>query len=236
MGSNVDQWTQQLFCALGRLTGTPIDMGQSAAHGAHHPPVLDEQDVMKKECLDLLFMVPGPGSRPAQPEALSDDVVTAATGYGAEATDHCRALALYARAPPQTAAEAAEAAQRSSAALLKALSKLRRVEDILRGCSEFWAGLDRTAQTLSRMREHTQALVGFASRSAALKERFDQRFSEYRDLWARLERLCEQYVADAQTGQQRVQQFLRQVEDAADVFDTAGLLALDLGDSTRSAI
>merc|ERR1712190_479468 len=119
------------------------------------------------------------------------------------------------------ASTADEAIRNSSGALLRALRELKRVDDILQGCSTFWANMDGTVQKLSQMKEHTECLVRFASNSKPLQERFEQRLGEYTSFWASLERLCRQYCIDHQAAATRMYEVIREVADAADVIDTA---------------
>jgi len=123
--------------------------------------------------------------------------------------------------PNQNAKAAAEAMTHSSASLLRALRELKRVDEILHGCSAFWANMDGTVQKLAQMKEHTECLVKFAGNSKPLKERFEQRLSEYTSFWCSLERLCRQYCVDHQASSKRMYEMIREVSDAADVIDTA---------------
>jgi len=115
---------------------------------------------------------------------------------------------------------AADAVTHSSASLLRALRELKRVDEILHGCSAFWANMDGTVQKLAQMKEHTETLVNFAANSKALKQRFDQRLDEYTNFWISLERVCRQYCMDHQAASKRMYEVIREVADAADVFDT----------------
>lgn len=116
---------------------------------------------------------------------------------------------------------AAEAVTHSSASLLRALRELKRVDEILEGCSAFWANMDGTVQKLAQMKEHTERLVNFAANSKPLRDRFEQRLGEYTNFWSSLERLCRQYCLDHQASAKRMYEVIREVSDAADVIDTA---------------
>merc|ERR1719277_2160940 len=109
----------------------------------------------------------------------------------------------------------------SSASLLRALRELKRVDEILEGCSAFWANMDGTVQKLAHMKEHTECLVSFAANSKTLRERFDQRLQEYMSFWASLERLCRQYCRDHQASSKRMYQAIHEVSNAVDAMDTA---------------
>eukprot|EP00930_Biecheleria_cincta_P039797 TRINITY_DN27321_c0_g1_i1.p1 TRINITY_DN27321_c0_g1~~TRINITY_DN27321_c0_g1_i1.p1 ORF type:complete len:921 (+),score=190.72 TRINITY_DN27321_c0_g1_i1:30-2765(+) len=119
------------------------------------------------------------------------------------------------------ASTADEAIRNSSGALLRALRELKRVDEILQGCSTFWANMDGTVQKLSQMKEHTEVLVNYANSSTRLRERFDERLSEYTAFWKKLERLCSQYCADQQSASKRMYEVMHEASEAADVFDTA---------------
>merc|ERR1711879_781425 len=121
----------------------------------------------------------------------------------------------------ETMKTGAQAASRTSASLLRALRELKRVDEILQGCSAFWQNMDGTVQKLAQMKEHTECLVNFAANSARLRERFEQRLDEYTNFWSSLERLCRQYVLDHQTASGRMYQCIREVAEASDIFDTA---------------
>merc|ERR1719382_748197 len=109
----------------------------------------------------------------------------------------------------------------SSASLLRALRELKRVDEILDGCSGFWANMDSTVQKLAQMKEHTECLVNFAAKTKPLRDRFEQRLADYRNFWSSLERLCRQYCLDHQASAKRMYEVIREVSDAADVVDTA---------------
>jgi len=189
-----------------------------------------EDDAGKRGVLDLLFLAPGitPLTLPT-PEPLN---FTLEPGDGAAAAvlkaavgDTSKAGAAGVKAPvlpfAQEVRSSAGAAARSSASLLRALQELRRVDSILQGCSAFWANMDGTVERLAQMKELTERLVGFATSNVRLRERFDQRLGEYADFWASLERLCKKYSLDHHTASGRMQEFVREVADAADLIDTA---------------
>jgi len=129
-------------------------------------------------------------------------------------------LAVYAHGAKDAKAEAKKAA-RSSAALMRALRELRRVDSILEGCFVFWANMDGTVQKLGQMKEHAERLVNFASSKPKLRERFEQRMQEYASFWNNLEQLCRQYSLDHQAISAKMRDFIREVSDAADLVDTA---------------
>ncbi|CAE8631205.1 unnamed protein product [Polarella glacialis] len=126
-----------------------------------------------------------------------------------------------AQVPGASSAQSTLALTHSPASLLRALRELKRVDEILQGCSTFWANMDGTVQKLAQMKEHTEVLVNFASSSKALRERFEQRLGEYSNFWSSLEKLCRQYCVDHQASSKRMYEVIREVADAADVIDTA---------------
>merc|ERR1740138_1177915 len=71
------------------------------------------------------------------------------------------------------------------------------------------------------MKEHTASLLNFASKSSRLRERFEQRLGEYVSFWEALERLCRQFCQDHQAAAGRMNEFIREMTDAADLIDTA---------------
>mmetsp|Transcript_22136 Transcript_22136/g.48404 ORF Transcript_22136/g.48404 Transcript_22136/m.48404 type:complete len:166 (-) Transcript_22136:526-1023(-) len=115
---------------------------------------------------------------------------------------------------------AVEAMSHSSGSLLRALRELKRVDQILEGCTAFWSNMDGTVERLQQMKDHTEQLVSVASKSKALKDKFDERLAAYTDFWASLERLCRQYCADHQVSSKRMYEVIREVSEAADVIDT----------------
>lgn len=189
----------------------------------------------QRSVLDLLFLAPGvlPSALPvlealnftaAEPSRVivpeqpgEEEVETATEDSQSETNSTGQALVQYV----QDAAASAEFSKRSAAALLRALRELRRVDSILQGCSAFWSNMDGTVRRLAQMKELTERLVRFAKSSPRIRERFDQRLGEYASFWLSLEQLCRQYSIDHQAATERVQDFLRQVADAADIVDTA---------------
>lgn len=201
-----------------------------------------EAEAWKRDVLDLLFMAPGIGQSTlpkletykvtSNLEHMNVDqganVSRGAEGYASSSGSHPvpvpvvepqDAIVRYVQA--DNGQTAAQDATRTSAALIRALRELKRVDEILQGCSAFWQNMDGTVQKLAQMKEHTECLVNFASNSARLRERFEQRLGEYTSFWASLERLCRQYVLDHQNASKRMYEFIREVVDASDLMDTA---------------
>lgn len=111
--------------------------------------------------------------------------------------------------------------------LLRALYELHQVSDILRQCTSFWGHIEGTVKELSRSKDHTLSLLRYASKSQRLKERFDQRLTEYSAFWASLLALCENYCAEVQPALQQMSQFLRDAEVAADVRDAVSAAQME---------
>mmetsp|Transcript_46316 Transcript_46316/g.100711 ORF Transcript_46316/g.100711 Transcript_46316/m.100711 type:complete len:673 (+) Transcript_46316:18-2036(+) len=204
----------------------------------------NSEEVWKRDVLELLFMAPGVVPHQQHHEALKPEEEDPEGGVQ-PIRDRDRAsrrgkappesqlpldvqsqlgdTALVLHAPPhkgQTAQEHAEARTKSSMALLRALRELKRVDEILQGCSNFWANMDGTVKKLAQMKEHTEVLVNFASSSKSIKERFEQRLNEYIAFWTSLDRLCRQYCIDHQAASKKMYDVIREVADVTDVMDT----------------
>lgn len=199
-----------------------------------------DSEAWKRDVLELLFMAPGvvPTQLPkvesfgnygqeatppctgsdctAEDVPMSDNGETLSDTNRATAGDDALVPFVQGLAPP-SAAEA----MHSSASLVRALRELKRVDEILEGCSAFWANMDGTVQKLAQLKEHTERLVNFAANSKPLRERFEQRLGEYRSFWSSLERLCRQYCLDHQASAKRMYEVIREVSDISDVVDTA---------------
>jgi len=208
---SMDAWTRQLFQQLSRCRGQEEGSGNLAVVEQQVARCEDE-DHWKRDCLELLFMAPGLSATKLPPEPGDEP-----QGEGRESRESQERLVRF--VPPEAQDPAFEG--RSSASLLRALRELKRVDEILHGCSAFWANMDGTVQRLSQMKEHTEALVSFAANSKALKQRFEERLGEYASFWVSLERVCRQYCMDHQAASKRMYEVIREVADAADVFDTA---------------
>jgi len=237
---SLNSLTRDLFEQLGRLSA-PGSQG-TAGHAGGDALMLGsaggDDEAGKQNLLDLLFMAPGitPLTLPAldplnftlDPKT-GDDVEKEDTAVLSAAGDDMGESSIPGASSPllrysqarQEARAAAGTATRSSAALLRALRELRRVDMILQGCSAFWANMDGTVEKLAQMKDVTERLVGFATSSARLRERFEQRLGEYASFWASLERLCRKYILDHHAASTRMQEFVREVADAADLIDTA---------------
>jgi len=232
MPFQLNAWTRQLFEQLGALTA-----GNNTSMITDPPDVSSGEasaiDNLKQDVLDLLFMAPGsiPTSFPKEEDstvvalgaskgsAMSDAANDSKPNLNqrGSAGDDDHSVVRF----TQSAVHSGEAAAQSSASLLRALRELKRVDEILHGCLAFWSNMDGTVQKLTQMKDHTERLVGYATNSKVLKERFDQRFGEYTTFWASLERLCRQYCVDHQSASKRMYEFIRDVNDVSDMIDTA---------------
>lgn len=219
-------------------------MLQSGANDS--TPTADNYEAWKLDVLDLLFMAPGvdrstlPKPEPFQHQALPRVESTNET-QGTEADQSVssgrRRMDSSVEDVPMEEVEAEDAivqyhpssapmnedafVNQTSGSLLRALRELKRVDEILQGCSAFWSNMDGTVQKLAQMKEHTECLVNFANSSKPLRERFEQRLGEYTSFWSSLERLCRQYCMDHQTFSKQMHAMMREVSDAADFMDTA---------------
>jgi len=245
---SMNSWTRQLFEQLTELTATrPAGDEEDAAKYADRYDINGIDMEWKRDLVDLLFLAPGvvPSSLPKLeplrfenrkkdgqvPSFVEDDMVVeddSEAGPGAsssgspedgDAEETANAVVTWVHT--DAIKSEAEFATHSSAALLRALRELKRVDGILQGCSAFWTNMDGTVQTLAQMKDHTESLVKFAASSPRLRERFEQRLEEYTNFWASLERLCRQYCSDHQAASARMHEFIREMTDAADVIDTA---------------
>jgi len=252
----LNRWTRELFEQLGRL---PLEAGSlingSSSMGSSATSGITNEEVQKRDVLDLLFMAPGMtalkvptldahnisldvhtlssseeegASTAGAATTLQPSVATTATSKSQDSSselgsDNGASIALGSKATQRRtfARSKASTAARSSASLLRALQELRRVDAILQGCSAFWSNLGGTVQQLTQMKELTERLVGFAHSSARLRARFDQRVDEYATFWAALETLCRKYTVDHQAASSRMQEFIHEVSDVADLVDTA---------------
>jgi len=172
-----------------------------------------DDEARNRNVIDLLFMAPGIAS-----SSLPMLETVNFTADGSAHPDESVGGKMHYLPDPRAAASYAS---RSAASLLRALRELRRVDSILSGCSAFWANMDGTGDKLARMKDMTQRLVGFATSSERLRMRFEQQLGEYANFWASLEKLCGQYSVDHLTASGRMQDFVREVADAADLMDTA---------------
>mmetsp|Transcript_83363 Transcript_83363/g.165479 ORF Transcript_83363/g.165479 Transcript_83363/m.165479 type:complete len:876 (+) Transcript_83363:42-2669(+) len=196
--------TQKLFEHLSKVqagssSNSTEDMSMVGIGGGVDP------EAWKKDVLELLFMAPGvtPAQLPKEEQGAVVRYMPAASGNSATEDD------------------IAQTVTHSSASLLRALRELKRVDEILHGCSEFWANMDGTVQKLAQMKEHTETLVNFAAKSQALRKRFDERLKDYTNFWVNLERVCRQYCIDHQAASKRMYEEIREMADYADVVDTA---------------
>jgi len=248
-GGAVNGWTKQLFEQLSELTAgsgkasiwdRAGDVPMISVEAGNNGAAIDDDQAWRRDLVDLLFLAPGiaPSSLPklepltfaASASDAKDDEERWDDGVHVE-DDSGESTAGTQRADPGNAVvryvhtenvkSEAESATHSSAALLRALRELKRVDGILQGCSAFWANMDGTVKRLAQMKEHTASLVNFASKSVQLRARFEQRLGEYVSFWEALERLCRQYCQDHQAAAGRMNEFIREMTDAADLIDTA---------------
>jgi len=230
--TSMNSLTRQLFDQLG---AHEAESGKVVPHD--NLKALEDDEAWKRQVIDLLFLVPG--ALPPLPQApvdveaspVDDDSeadegeCTGSPVHHPENGAESKSIVRYVKPfPSRDAKFAAETATNSSAALIRALRELRRVDTILQGCSAFWANMDSTVQKLEQMKDVTERLVGYASSSQRLRQRFNERLAEYSDFWASLEQMCKQYGLDHQLVAGKMHDFVRDLSNAADVIDTSSMM------------
>lgn len=187
----------------------------------------------KPEYVDLLFLAPGFGSSsvPILAEADKDVVMTedvAESGGGAQCSPHQDFTTLRLCPAANMPTDLVRAAKQFAAThpLLIALRELRMVSEIFSTNIAFWQNTSSIVQRLSRFKDNTSALVMYSGRNQALKQRFDQRLTEYAQLWDQLARTCIEYCDERKTGLGQIRQFVNQVENVADTVDRKASLRL----------
>eukprot|EP00928_Gymnodinium_smaydae_P072593 TRINITY_DN55930_c0_g1_i1.p1 TRINITY_DN55930_c0_g1~~TRINITY_DN55930_c0_g1_i1.p1 ORF type:complete len:900 (+),score=210.03 TRINITY_DN55930_c0_g1_i1:254-2953(+) len=211
---------------LGDAKGGGVDA--SRAGGASSIEI--DSEAWKRDVLELLFMAPGMSHTflETPSAALSGRCLGHGSVEEGGEEEEGGAVGSGALVSYVSPTSAAEAMAQSSKALLRALRELKRVDEILQGCSSFWANMDGTVRKLAQMKEHTECLVKFATSSRSLKERFQQRLDEYTTFWASLERICRRYVVDHQAATKQMNDMIREVSDATDFMDTAASFRMGL--------
>lgn len=101
-------------------------------------------------------------------------------------------------------------------ALSGVLNELRQIGLDLEKWSTFWGCVDDMVQKLSHMKDHTETLVNFASRSQRLCELFEERLDGYRQCWRTLEDKCQQYCSGQKVASSKVHQCLHKVNATLD--------------------
>jgi len=252
---SMNVWTRHLFDQLSALPEEGGKRPGRAGFSDASPPLAHNLQEWKSDVLDLLFMAPGVGRntlpKPAPfqpPQALPrvDSSHEADQSLGSSRSrGHAESSVEEVNMEDADVANAnaivqynlceneKDFVQNTSGCLLRALRELKRVDEILQGCSAFWANMDGTVQKLAQMKEHTECLVNYANSSRLLKERFDQRLAEYTTFWTSLERLCRQYCIDYQTFCKKMQDTIRDVSDASDVYDTAQSVRMGVANGYR---
>lgn len=240
---SMNMWTRHLFDHLTAVEDSAKQGGeglifQSGANDS--TPTAENYEAWKLDVLDLLFMAPGVGRntlpKPERYQQALPRVESTNEAERSQSSSHRHADSVEDVAMEEVEAEAEDAivqyhpnttmnedafVNQTSGSLLRALRELKRVDEILQGCSAFWSNMDGTVQKLAQMKEHTECLVNFANSSKPLKERFEQRLGEYTTFWTSLERLCRQYCMDHQSFSKQMHAMMREVSDTADFLDTA---------------
>jgi len=224
----INQATRELVDSLARFDNT-IQVSD---------PTSANEECSRRDLIDLLFLAPGVRkpltASPGGSNRSCDKDVREVDDDG-RSVDAMVDVQQSPRVAPQPCLELVcrdnrESQQDLAHPLLHALQELRRVSEILVECIAFWTNMDGTVQELSRLKDHTQRLLKFASKSSALRSRFDERLAEYADFWGSLIRLCEQYCAAAEPALLRMRVLVNQAEAAMDTIElTGGLIAVDNG-------
>mmetsp|Transcript_51544 Transcript_51544/g.122612 ORF Transcript_51544/g.122612 Transcript_51544/m.122612 type:complete len:1000 (-) Transcript_51544:54-3053(-) len=224
-------WTRRLFERLEQLArargveGVGVETSKSSDLPAIGMGEMQEpfgSDAWATDVLDLLFMAPGVSFSTSTLKQLDfiPKVEDSSAGEDDEDAEEEADEAEDDQEERSPTTEMQSAAQ-SSAALMRALRELRRVDTILQGVSDFWANMDATVQRLAEMKEHAEILVNYTASSHLLKERFMHRMAEYSSFWTLLEKLCRQYYANHQKSTSRTRDFVRELGDTADLADIA---------------
>lgn len=100
--------------------------------------------------------------------------------------------------------------------LLQAMVELRRVGQILQECKGFWTNMDGTVREMSRLKDHMETLVKYASGNAKIRSRFDQRLAEYAKFWEGFRRCCLQYCEALEPALKTLRKQILRLEEVAD--------------------
>jgi len=207
--SSVNGKTKELFEGLSRFANS---ISASDACGAAN-------ECEQRDLIDLLFLAPGVVRASSQGQRHSDLTDVPSASAGRLAHEDSPDQEMPAQLVPVSALLSQGALPDLAHPLLRALTELRRVGEILHECVAFWMNMDGTVQELSRLKDHMQTLVKYASGNAKVKERFDQRLAEYNNFWDSLMRLCQQYCSEVEPALMRVRKLVSSLELMADRID-----------------
>jgi len=123
----------------------------------------------------------------------------------------------------------------SAQTVMTALDKIRRVDDILASCAEFWDNLDVTLETFAKLKP-TDALVKMAATSPAFFRRFEIRMAEYEEFWKSLYLLCREYVRESAVQFTACQNYVKDIARIADSADSAHALKMGILTSCAASV
>jgi len=104
--------------------------------------------------------------------------------------------------------------------MVQALAHVRRVVEIMEKCCIFWNNMDACIERLSQLKEHTERLIQYSSKSTRLQERFKVRLEGHEEFWQSLEGLSTTYVQRSVQDVVSTRSQLNKLENAADVLAT----------------
>ncbi len=108
----------------------------------------------------------------------------------------------------------------SAIALMRAVSALRKVDEILQKSTMFWSHLGLTTGQVSQMKDTLTLWIKYASSNEKLRKRLHERLEQYRMFWLEFERCSVLYCDELRKGSNRMFAFLLQMETRADALDT----------------
>eukprot|EP00392_Amoebophrya_sp_AT5.2_P000406 g407.t1 len=108
----------------------------------------------------------------------------------------------------------------SAIALMRAISALRKVDEVLQRSTMFWSHLGLTTGQVAQMKDTLTLWIKHASTNEKLRMRLNERLEQYRQFWAEFETCSVLYCEELREGCNRMFSFLLQMETRADCLDT----------------
>ncbi|CAD7937796.1 unnamed protein product [Amoebophrya sp. A25] len=109
---------------------------------------------------------------------------------------------------------------RSAIALMRAVSALRKVDEVLQRSTMFWSHLGMTTSQVAQMKDTLTLWIKHASSNEKLRQRLNERLEQYRKFWLEFETCSLRYCEELREGCNRMFSFLTQMETRADCLDT----------------
>merc|ERR1712066_1139909 len=81
----------------------------------------------------------------------------------------------------------------SAIALMRAVSALRKVDEVLQHSTMFWTHLGMSTSQVAQMKDTLLTWIKHASNNSKLRERFNQRLQQYREFWQEFETCSKLY-------------------------------------------